>query len=144
MQRSFNLAMGRFLREQQTQPPPPPPNPAPNTPDVEMESVESHHSMPGDDLSVGEPRRPAIASTETTAAGGSIAQRICVSAVSELKEFAGKDNDEDRARNWIGKVKSAFTRDQASDSQKCLVFGYLLTGPARNWYRQLNRSTRNT
>jgi hypothetical protein len=40
-------------------------------------------------------------------------------------------------------VKSAFTRDQAPDSEKCLVFGDLLSGPARNWYRQLSRTTRN-
>ena len=35
----------------------------------------------------------------------------------ELKEFAGKDNDEDRARGWISKVKSAFLRDQAPDNE---------------------------
>ncbi|OWZ12761.1 LOW QUALITY PROTEIN: hypothetical protein PHMEG_00014026 [Phytophthora megakarya] len=35
-------------------------------------------------------------------------------------------------------VKSAFVRDQAPDREKCLVLGELLTGPARNWYRQLN------
>jgi hypothetical protein len=39
-------------------------------------------------------------------------------------------------------VKSAFVRDQAPDSEKCIVFGHLLTGPARNWYRQLIRTTR--
>ncbi|GMF31593.1 unnamed protein product [Phytophthora fragariaefolia] len=64
--------------------------------------------------------------------------------MSELKEFAGKDGDEDRARSWLGKVKSAFIRDQAPDQNKCLVFGDLLTGPARNWYRQLSRTTRST
>ncbi|GMF41738.1 unnamed protein product [Phytophthora fragariaefolia] len=69
---------------------------------------------------------------------------IRVSAMSELKEFAGKDGDEDRAWSWLGKVKSAFIRDQAPDQEKCLVFGDLLTGPARNWYRQLSRTTRST
>jgi len=39
-------------------------------------------------------------------------------------------------------VKSAFVRDQALDSEKCTVYGDLLTGPARNWYRQLSRTTR--
>ncbi|OWY91590.1 hypothetical protein PHMEG_00039762 [Phytophthora megakarya] len=68
--------------------------------------------------------------------------RIRVSAISELKEYSGKDQDEDRARSWLGKVKSAFVRDQAPNSEKCLVLGDLLTGPARNWYRQLSRSTR--
>ena len=31
------------------------------------------------------------------------------------------------------KVKSAFLRDQAPDTEKCLVYDDLLTGPARNW-----------
>ncbi|GMF44973.1 unnamed protein product [Phytophthora fragariaefolia] len=62
----------------------------------------------------------------------------------KLKEFAGKDGDEDRAQSWLGKVKSALIRDQAPDQEKCLVFGDLLTGPARNWYRQLSRTTRST
>jgi hypothetical protein len=76
--------------------------------------------------------------------GGTLSStRIRVSAISELKEFSGKDNDEDRARNWFSKVKSAFTRDQAPDSEKCLWFGDLLSGLARNWYRQLSRTTRN-
>ncbi|GMF47170.1 unnamed protein product [Phytophthora fragariaefolia] len=64
--------------------------------------------------------------------------------MSELKEFAGKDGDEDRARSWLGKVNSAFIRDQAPDQEKCLVFGDLLPGPARNWYRQLSRTIRST
>ncbi|OWY93184.1 hypothetical protein PHMEG_00037513 [Phytophthora megakarya] len=110
--------------------------------------------------------------------------RIRVSAISELKEYSGKDHDEDRARSWLGKVKSAFVRDlapesekmsgtgrnianeeylsrdgittrrndhkvksafvrdQAPDSEKYLVLGDLLMEPARNWYRQLSRSTR--
>ncbi|KAG3117052.1 hypothetical protein PI125_g4073 [Phytophthora idaei] len=34
-------------------------------------------------------------------------------------------------------------RDQASDAEKCLTFADLLAGRARNWYRQLARSTRN-
>ncbi|EGZ11003.1 hypothetical protein PHYSODRAFT_337767, partial [Phytophthora sojae] len=41
------------------------------------------------------------------------------------------------------KVKSAFLRDQAPDEEKCLTFADLLSGSARNWYRQLPRSTRN-
>ncbi|KAI9995042.1 hypothetical protein PInf_011996 [Phytophthora infestans] len=70
-------------------------------------------------------------------------QRVRISAISDLKEFTGKDQDEDRARTWISKVKSALMRDQASDAEKCLTFADLLAGPARNWYRQLGRSTRN-
>ncbi|GMF25380.1 unnamed protein product [Phytophthora fragariaefolia] len=63
---------------------------------------------------------------------------------ARLKEFAGKDGDKDRARSWLGKVKSAFIRNQAPDQEKFLVFGDLITGPARNWYRQLSRTTRST
>ncbi|GMF54677.1 unnamed protein product [Phytophthora fragariaefolia] len=65
-----------------------------------------------------------------------------VSAISDLKEFSGKYPDEDRARSRFSKVKPAFVRDQAPNSEKCRVFGDLVTGPARNWYRQLSRSTR--
>ncbi|GMF39336.1 unnamed protein product [Phytophthora fragariaefolia] len=95
-----------------------------------------------DDLSIDIPRRAAVASAETSTNSGVVAPRIRVSAISELKAFSGKDNVEDRARSWQDKVKSAFIRDQAPDSEKFLVFGDLLTGPARNWYRQLSRSTR--
>ena len=73
-----------------------------------------------------------VAITETLQNGGGIPQRVLVSAMTELKEFSGKDRDEDRARSWISKVKSAFLRDQVSDEEKCWVFGDLLTGPARN------------
>ena len=65
---------------------------------------------------------------------------IRVSASSDLKEFNGRDHDEDHARSWSAKVKTAFVRDQAPDSEKCLIFGGLLTGPAQNWYRQLSRT----
>ena len=107
-----------------------------------MESVRSSISRsdvfdPDDsdpDDSGQEGRRHAmVATTETLQNGDGIPQRIRVSAMNELKEFSGKDRDEDRARSWISKVKSAFFRDQAPYEEKCLVFGDLLTGPARNW-----------
>ncbi|KAG2891436.1 hypothetical protein PC117_g24244 [Phytophthora cactorum] len=75
--------------------------------------------------------------------GSSMIQRVRISAISDLKEFTGKDQDEDRARAWIGKAKSALMRDQESDAETCLTFADLLAGPARNWYRQLARSTQN-
>ncbi|OWZ17549.1 LOW QUALITY PROTEIN: hypothetical protein PHMEG_0008501 [Phytophthora megakarya] len=34
-------------------------------------------------------------------------------------------------------------RDQASDDEKCLTFADRFAGSAKNWYRQLSRSTRN-
>ncbi|OWY91905.1 hypothetical protein PHMEG_00039308 [Phytophthora megakarya] len=72
----------------------------------------------------------------------SLIQRVRISAISDLKEFTGKDMDEDRARAWINKVKSAFQRDQASEEEKCLTFGDLMVGSAKNWHRQLSRTTK--
>ncbi|GMF51959.1 unnamed protein product [Phytophthora fragariaefolia] len=110
------------------------------------ESVGSAHShlseYDPDDLNVDVPACAAVAAADSSGAGTVSATRIRISAISDLKEFSGKDHDEDRARSWFSKVKSAFVRDQAPDSEKCLVFGDLLTGPARNWYQQLSRSTR--
>ncbi|KAE8881265.1 hypothetical protein PF003_g34804 [Phytophthora fragariae] len=93
-------------------------------------------------MSLEAPRRAAVASAGATSGNTSTAQQIRVSAISELKDFSGKDGDVDRSRSWIGKAKSAFLRDQAPDSEKCLVFGALMSGPARNWYRQHARSIR--
>ncbi|POM62559.1 LOW QUALITY PROTEIN: hypothetical protein PHPALM_28275 [Phytophthora palmivora] len=87
--------------------------------------------------------RATVATATTGSAGSTMIQRVRISAISDLKEFTGKDQDEDRARAWISKVKSAFMRDQASDEEKCLTFADLLAGSAKNWYRQLSRSTRN-
>ncbi|KAI9986134.1 hypothetical protein PInf_025045 [Phytophthora infestans] len=110
-----------------------------------MESVEednSHDEFDPDDLD-GPSASSAVVATATAGAGGSsMIQRVLISAISDLKEFTGKDQDEDRARTWISKVKSALMRDIASDAEKCLSFADLLAGPARNWYRQLSRSTR--
>ncbi|OWZ13910.1 LOW QUALITY PROTEIN: hypothetical protein PHMEG_00012691 [Phytophthora megakarya] len=65
-------------------------------------------------------------------------QRARISVISDLKEVSGKDPDDNRARTWITKVKSAIMRDQASDKKNA--------GPlpiSKNWYLQLSRSTRN-
>ncbi|KAF0688134.1 Aste57867_20223 [Aphanomyces stellatus] len=108
-----------------------------------MESVGSDHGeYDPDDLDLPASRQATVAAAATATGLPAVTPRIRVSAMSELKEFAGKDDDEDRARAWIGKVKSAFVRDQAPDDEKCLVLGGLFTGPARNWYRQLSRTTR--
>ncbi|GMF36341.1 unnamed protein product [Phytophthora fragariaefolia] len=140
--------MERFLKEQQV----PQTRPKPRSTgdqDVEMEAVGSPDQpitaseYDPDDLDLGRPARATVATaTATTSCQATNTPRIRVSAMSELKKFAGKYGDEDRARSWLGKVKSAFIRDQAPDQEKCLVSGDLLTGPARNWYRQLSRTTR--
>ncbi|KAE8889651.1 hypothetical protein PF005_g20698 [Phytophthora fragariae] len=168
MQSFFNAAMDRFLREQQTPEAAPdsqftrptrtsaetPSAPratatatAQGTQDEEMESFSSRHSELADeydpgDMSLEAPRRAAVASAGATSGNTSMPQRIRVSATSELNDFSGKDGDVDRARSWIGKAKSAFLRDQAPDSEQCLVLADLMSGPARNWYRQLARSIR--
>ncbi|ETM38602.1 hypothetical protein L914_15140, partial [Phytophthora nicotianae] len=118
----FNSAMERFLKEQRAAQGTPAVAPVRRTEpqDVDMESVGSDHGeYDPDDLDLPASRQ-----------------------ATEPKEFPGKDEDEDRARAWIGKVKSAFVRDQAPDDDKCLVLGSLFTGSARNWYRQLSRTTR--
>ncbi|GMF20116.1 unnamed protein product [Phytophthora fragariaefolia] len=141
MQTFFDAAVDRFLKEQHTTETrsATTARKAPEMQDVDMESVGSRHDpldeFDPDDLSINISRRAAVASAETSTNAGVAAPRIRVSAISELKEFSGNDNDEGRARGWLGKVKSAFIRDQAPDSEKCLVFGDLLTGPARNWKR---------
>ena len=64
-----------------------------------------------------------------------------MSGMAELKEFSGREKNEERARHWISKVKSALLRDQAPEVEKCLEFSDILTVLARDWYYQLSRST---
>ncbi|GMF38646.1 unnamed protein product [Phytophthora fragariaefolia] len=159
----FQAAMSRFLKEQQALPSPPTPTGIQNSgfQDVEMESTGSpdpdpHWEYDPDDIDLPTTDRAAMATMTTGSTGSTMIQRVRISAISDLKEFSGKGQDEDRARAWLGKgqdedrarawlgkVKSAFLRDQASDGEKCLTFADLLSGAARNWYRQLPRSTRN-
>ena len=90
--------------------------------DVDMVSVESsHEEYDPDDLTFSTPTRATMASAM---AGGpsTIISHIRVSASLDLKEFSGRDNDEDRAQNWSTKVKTAFIEDQASDNKKCLLW----------------------
>ena len=86
-----------------------------------MESVRSHLSrsdilyhedVDPDDSGQEEQRCASLFTAETLQNGGEIPQRIRVSAMTELKEFSGKDRDEDRARSWISKVKSAFPHNR--------------------------------
>ncbi|OWY92857.1 hypothetical protein PHMEG_00037963 [Phytophthora megakarya] len=116
--------------------------------DVEMESIRpSGHGCrweyDPDDVDWSTSTRATVATAATGATGSTMIQRVRISAISDLKEFTGKVQDEDRARAWISKVKSAFMRDEASDDEKCLTFADLLAGSAKNWYRQLSRSTSN-
>ncbi|KAE9009262.1 hypothetical protein PR001_g15223 [Phytophthora rubi] len=143
--------MSRFLREQQVAMP----NlaartlPNPGTRDVETESVGSDDlerlqwEYDPDDLDLPTAAPAAVATAVVGSSESTLIQRVRISGISDLKEFTGKDQDEDRARAWISKVKASFMRDQASDEEKYLTLAVLLSGPAKNWYRQLRRSTRN-
>ncbi|KAJ8559137.1 hypothetical protein ON010_g8310 [Phytophthora cinnamomi] len=128
----FQAAMERFLKEQrvcqgQSK------SRSAGDQDVEMVSSGSPNQPASsweydpDDLDVGQPARAAVVTATTTTSGQTLSTPR-VSVMSKLKEFSGKDGDEDRARSWISKVKSAFVRDQAPDEEKCLVIGDLLTG----------------
>nr|KAE8918901.1 hypothetical protein PF009_g30786 [Phytophthora fragariae] len=148
----FQAAMTRFLMEQQqasTRRTTPVETPNVGSQDVEMESTGSHDPTSShweydpDDVDLSLSARAVVATAVAGPANSSMIQRVRISAISDLKEFTGRDQDEDRARSWISKVKSAFLRDQATDEEKCLTFADLLSGPAKNWYRQLARSTRN-
>ncbi|KAE9340801.1 hypothetical protein PR003_g10310 [Phytophthora rubi] len=151
MESYFQAAMSRFLREQHITMP----NlaartlPNPGTRDVEMESAGSDDlerlqwEYDPDDLDLPAAAPAAMATAAVGFSESTLIQRVRISGVSDLKEFTGKDQDEDRARAWISKVKPSFMRDQASDEEKCLTLADLLSGPAKNWYRQLPRSTRN-
>ncbi|OWY93384.1 LOW QUALITY PROTEIN: hypothetical protein PHMEG_00037241, partial [Phytophthora megakarya] len=147
LQKFFNAAMDRYLAEERGANK----DPASTRPqhqgsqDVEMESIRSSHRWEYDPDDVDWPTsaQATVFTAATGATGSTMIQRVRISAISDLKEFTGKDQDEDRARAWISKVKSAFMRDQASDDEKCLTFADHLAGSAKNWYRQLSRSTRN-
>ncbi|POM67072.1 LOW QUALITY PROTEIN: Hypothetical protein PHPALM_16976 [Phytophthora palmivora] len=122
LQKYFEAAMSRFLADQrgpiidqgavkvQDQ----------GSQDVEMEPVRFEHSTSRweydpDDIDFLTVARAMVATATTGSAGSTMIQRVRISAISDFKEFTGKYQDEDRTR--IGKVKSAFMRDQASDEE---------------------------
>ncbi|POM61699.1 hypothetical protein PHPALM_29252 [Phytophthora palmivora] len=109
LQKYFEAAMSRFLAEQRV--------PIidqgaakaqdPGSQDVDMESVRSEHSTSRweydpDDIDFPTAARATVATATTGSAGSIMIQRVRISAISDLKEFTGKDQDEDRARAWIG------------------------------------------
>ncbi|OWZ15327.1 reverse transcriptase [Phytophthora megakarya] len=144
----FQMAMNRFLKEQSLVTVQPPPL---RTQGIDMESVATPDpdSWEYDPDDLGIPSsfghtsgRPAVASATIGPGGPSLIQRVRISPTSDLKEFTRKDMDEDRTRAWIGKVKSAFQRDQATEEEKCLTFADLMVMSAKNWHRQLSRTTK--
>ncbi|OWY95992.1 LOW QUALITY PROTEIN: reverse transcriptase, partial [Phytophthora megakarya] len=142
--------MDRFLVEQQATGADPVVTEPQNTRSrvVEMESIRSsdrgsNWEYDPDDIDFPAPAQATVATAASGSTASTMIQRVRISAISDLKEFTGKDQDEDRGRAWISKVKSVFMRDQASDDEKCLTFAELLAGSAKDWYRQLSRTTRN-
>ncbi|EGZ05351.1 hypothetical protein PHYSODRAFT_342494, partial [Phytophthora sojae] len=131
----FQAAIARFLKEQQATVVTPTSVVDDNvgSRDVEMEPAGSPDQDPSqweydpDDIDLPSSAPAAVATAASGSTGSSLIQRVRISAMSDLKEFSGKNQDE----------------DQATDEEKCLTFADLLTGPAKNWYRQLGRSTRN-
>ncbi|OWZ16950.1 hypothetical protein PHMEG_0009178 [Phytophthora megakarya] len=91
--------------------------------DVEMESIRSSYrgsrrEYDPDGVDFPTSAQATVATAAAGSTGFTMVQRVRISAISDLKEFTGKDQDEDRARAWISKVKSAFMRDQASDDER--------------------------
>uniref|UniRef100_A0AAV1UTR4 Uncharacterized protein n=1 Tax=Peronospora matthiolae TaxID=2874970 RepID=A0AAV1UTR4_9STRA len=127
--------MEKFMRDLQRRPPRSEPTSRPNPnhkvfgvgmPEADMESNDSHGSRGNtfdpDDLDIDGVRWPHLATTEAIMGEEFAAQRIRMPAFAELKDLSGRDHDDNRARSWVQKVKSAFLRDQAPDSDKCLVW----------------------
>ncbi|OWY96032.1 LOW QUALITY PROTEIN: hypothetical protein PHMEG_00033808 [Phytophthora megakarya] len=126
------MAMHSFLEEQNFGTVQPPPL---GTQDVNMESVgtpdlDSWEYDP-DDLGItsssGHNSDRAAVATAAIGSGNSssMIQRVRISAISDLKEEGyGR-----RSR-------------QSVEEEKCLTFGDLMVGPAKNWYRQLSRTTK--
>ncbi|KAG2794167.1 hypothetical protein PC129_g22742 [Phytophthora cactorum] len=119
LQRYFEAAMSRFLAEQGMATAKPATREAghPGSQDVEMESVGEvdlvylHEEFDPDYLDFPSTSPVAVVATVGGRGGSSMIQRVRISAISDLKTFTGKDQDEDRARPWIGKVKLALMRD---------------------------------
>ncbi|CAH0522647.1 unnamed protein product [Peronospora belbahrii] len=88
------------------------------TTDAEMESVGSCEYNP-DDMDLDGPL--ARMANATLGQMSNMASRIKLSATSDLKEFHGKDQDEDRSRSWVTTLKTAYTRDQAPDEESVSI-----------------------
>ena len=139
----FAKAMEKFLNDQQRRPPRSGPTGHPNPksnvfgvgiPYTDMESADSHDSRSNtfdpDNLDIDGFRRPQFVYDKSHYGRGFCCTAIRMSAIADLKEFSGRDHDDNRARSWMQKVRSDLLREQAPNSEKCLVFGDLLTGPA--------------
>ena len=55
-----------------------------------------------------------------------------MSAMARLKEFTGPEKNEEQARNWISKVKTALLHNQETNEEKCMLVSDLLQGECVN------------
>ncbi|OWZ09712.1 hypothetical protein PHMEG_00017542 [Phytophthora megakarya] len=118
--------------------------PAPTRPqhqgsqDVEMEAIQtpdhgSRWEYEPDDVDFSTSAQATVATAAVGSTGSTMIQRVRISAISDLKEFTGKDQDEDRSAKL--NLRSCEIKRQMTKN--------LLAGSAKNWCRQLSRSTRN-
>ncbi|OWZ11408.1 reverse transcriptase [Phytophthora megakarya] len=75
-----------------------------------MESIRSsdrgsNWEYDPDDIDFPVPAQAAVTTAASGSTGSTTIQRVRISAISDLKEFSGRDPDEDRTRAWISKVK---------------------------------------
>ncbi|OWY93832.1 LOW QUALITY PROTEIN: hypothetical protein PHMEG_00036619 [Phytophthora megakarya] len=108
LQKFFNAAMDRYLAEEREVNK----DPASTRPQhqgsqgVEIDSIRSsdHGSRweyDPDDVDVPISAQATVATAAAGSTGSTMIQRVRISAISDLKEFTGKDQDEARARAWI-------------------------------------------
>ncbi|GMF28917.1 unnamed protein product [Phytophthora fragariaefolia] len=104
-EKSKPRSKSRFLKEQQALPSPPKPTGIqnPGSQDVEMESTRSpdpdpHWKYDPDDIDLPTTDRAEMATMTTGSTGSTMIRRVRISVISDLREFAGKDQDGDRAR----------------------------------------------
>ncbi|OWY92848.1 hypothetical protein PHMEG_00037974 [Phytophthora megakarya] len=102
LQKFFNAAMDRYLAEEREA------NKAPastrlehqRSQDVEMESLRSSNhgsrwEYDPDDVDFPTSAQATVATAAAGSTGSTMIQRVRISAISDLKEFTGKDQDED-------------------------------------------------
>ena len=77
--------------------------------DIDMESVGSRPSRSHDNgrehLDQGNRILPQVTTVGEADSGGFSSQRIRMSAMAELKEFSGREKNEERAKNWISTIR---------------------------------------
>ncbi|OWZ12305.1 Eukaryotic/viral aspartic protease [Phytophthora megakarya] len=80
------------------------------------------------DIAPQEPTDVAMESVSSHSSHGAGVARVRVSAFSELKEFNGKDANEEKARAWFNRLKSASRRDRKTGDEVYALFGDRMSG----------------